>query len=202
MPRIDSISFTVSRPPSNPITPPDAVWTITPGQPDVLITTVAEAGPFTDLSKTSVRFPVPCMGHRTIADTRGGALLMTAATFETRTASVTVTGPYMLWSVTAARVCAISDATSTVEPGGMALPLEPCRGGGVNIDPVVGPVVTGAGTVGGPGTAVALVDGDEDGPPADNVVPETRAQPVMASVPRANAAARTPIRRETWDRAR
>ena len=170
-----------------------------PGQPDVLITTVATAGPFTDRSKTSVRFPVPCIGHRTIAGTRGGALLMTAATFDTRAASETVTGPYMFLSVTAARVCAIIDATSTVEPGGMALPPEPCRGwagGGVNIDPVVGPVVTGAGTVGA-GTAVAGIDGEEDAPLADSVVPEPWAQPVMDSVPRANAVARTPTRRET-----
>jgi hypothetical protein len=82
-----------------------------------------------------------------------------------------------------------------VEPGGMATPPEPCRGGGVNIDPVVGPVVTGAGTVGS-GTAVAGVEGEEDGPPADNAVPEPWAQPEMDSVPRANAAARTPTRRE------
>jgi hypothetical protein len=162
----------------------------------VLITTVAAAGPFTDILNTSVRFPVPCIGHRIIAGTRGGAPLMRAATFDTRVTSVTVTGPNMLRSVTAASVCVIIEATSTLEPGATASPREPGRTGGVEIDPVVGPVVTGAGTV-GPGTAVASADGEGDGPPADNVEPEPWAQPAMDNVPRANAAVRTPTLRET-----
>ena len=64
------------------------------------------------------------------------------------------------------------------------------------MDPVLGPVVVGAGTV-GPGTAVASgADGVGAAPAGDPVAPPW-AQPAMVSVARADAIASKPARRDT-----
>ena len=75
--------------------------------------------------------------------------------------------------------------------------------GEFKIDPVVGPVVTGAGAV-GPGTAVASdadVGGD-DGRPAAAVLLTPWAQPATASAARANVTAGTPTRRDRYGNAK
>ncbi len=64
------------------------------------------------------------------------------------------------------------------------------------MDPVLGPVVTGAAAV-GPGTAVACGADDVGAAPAGDVVAEPWAHPAMVSVARADARARRPTGRET-----